>query len=141
LRFFLDNCLSPRYAEALNILSPPDCPVRHLSDIFTRRNIPDDEWLPELSKQGDWVVVSGDMRIFKSPHLKQVWIQSKLTAFFLAKGWMHQQFWDQAWWLVRWWPQVIKQAQLMESGTGFEIPAKPHGKFRLLNPSPSNTTE
>jgi hypothetical protein len=110
--------------------------VSHLSDVFTRRNTPDEEWLAELSVQGNWVVVSGDMRIFKSPHRKQIWLESKLTAFFLAKGWMNQEFWTQAWWLVRWWPQVIEQARLMESGTGFEIPAKSHGKFRLLNPSP-----
>jgi hypothetical protein len=101
------------------------------------RNIPDEEWLPALSNQGDWVVVSGDMRIFKSPHLKQIWLDSKPTAFFLGKGWMNQKFGDQAWWLVRWWPHISEQARLLESGTGFEIPAKSHGKFRLLNPSPS----
>jgi len=139
LRFFLDNCLSPRHAKALNSLSPPEYPVSHLSDVFAKRNTRDEEWLPALSIQGGWVVVSGDTRIFKSPHLKQIWLESKLTAFFLAKGWMNQQFWDQAWWLVRWWPQVIEQARLMESGTGFEIPAKSHGKFRLLNPSPSGS--
>jgi hypothetical protein len=39
-------------------------------NIFEARNIPDEQWMPELSKQGDWVVVSGDTRIFKSPLLR-----------------------------------------------------------------------
>ena len=137
MRFFLDNNLSPHFAKALNSLSAPqDCSVCHFAELFPERNIPDDQWLSELSAQGDWVVVSGDMRIFKSPHLKQIWIESKLTTFFLAKGWMHQKFWDQAWWLVRWWPEIMQQAQIVEPGTGYEVPAKPHGKFRILNPSP-----
>jgi hypothetical protein len=137
LRFFLDNCLSPHYAKALDSLSLSEkCPVFHLSNVFNARNIPDEQWLPELSKQGDWVIVSGDMRIFKSPLLRQIWIESRMTTFFLGKGWMNQSFWEQAWWLVRWWPHIIEQAKLMEAGTGFEIPAKSQGKFKLLNPSP-----
>ena len=131
MRFFLDNCLSPRHAHALHALTP-DHEVRHLSDVFEKRNTPDEEWLSRLAQDGDWVVVSGDMRIFKSPQLRQVWIDSKQTAFFLAKGWMNQRFWDQAWWLVRWWPQILGQAQLVEPGSGFEVPAKSQGKFRLL---------
>jgi hypothetical protein len=102
-------------------------------DVFPRRNILDEEWLPELSRQGDWVVVSGDMRIFRSPHLKKIWIDSKLTAFFLANGWMNLKFWDHAWHLVRWWPQIIQQAELTEPGTGFQVPAKSRGRFRILN--------
>lgn len=137
MRFFLDNCLSPRHAKALDSLSLSEgCSVSHLSDVFSTRNIPDEQWLPDLSKQGDWVVVSGDMRIFKSPHLRQIWVESRMTTFFLGKGWMNQVFWEQAWWLVRWWPKIISQARFVDVGTGFEIPARSHGTFKLLNPSP-----
>ena len=135
MRFFLDNCLAPQYAKALNALSEPDGHrVAHFAEVFPRRNIPDDEWLPKLSEMGDWIVISGDLRIFKSPQLRQVWVESRLTAFFLGKGWMNQPFWLQSWWLVRWWPQVIAAAASHERGSGFEIPAKPSGKFRQLRP-------
>lgn len=133
MRFFLDNCLSPQYAKALDALSEPDGhEVRHLRDLFEPRNIADEEWLSALSRKGDWVVVSGDMRIFKSPQLRQIWIDSRLTTFFLGRGWMNQSFWEQSWWLVRWWPHILDQAALVVRGTGFEVPAKPSGKFRTL---------
>lgn len=72
------------------------------------------------------------MRIFKSRQLKQVWLDARLTTFFLGKGWMNQTFWEQAWWLVRWWPSILREAKLVKRGTGFEVPAKPHGKLVLL---------
>ena len=132
MRFFLDNCLSPRQAKALNALSEADGhKVVHRMDQFAR-NTPDEVWIPAIAKQEEWVIVSGDMRIFKSRLLRQVWIEARLTTFFLGKGWMNQEFWEQAWWLVRWWPRIIQQAELVERGAGFEVPAKPHGKFTPL---------
>lgn len=130
MRFFLDNCLSPHQAKALQALSESyGHNVVHLMDEFDQRNTPDDVWIQQLAKRGAWIVVSGDMRIFKSRHLKQVWLEARLTTFFLGKGWMNQPFWEQAWWLVRWWPRIIDQARLVESGAGFEVPAKPQGRF------------
>ena len=132
MNFFLDNCLSPHQAKALNALSEMDGhKVVHLKEEFAR-NTPDEVWIPALAKQGEWVIVSGDMRIFKSRLLRQVWRDAKLTTFFLGKGWMNQGFWDQAWWLVRWWPRILQQAELVERGAGFEVPAKPQGKLTSL---------
>lgn len=132
MRFFLDNCLSPRQAQALHALSDIEGhDVAHLRDRFPPAT-PDEEWLAALSHDGPWVVISGDMRIFKLPQLREVWRQAKLTTFFLKKGWMHQPFWDQTWWLVRWWPKLMQAADLVEQGTGFVVPAKPTGKLERL---------
>ena len=109
-----------------------DHSVVHLMDEFERRNTPDEEWVPALGGRGPWVIISGDTRIFRSRHLREVWQQAKLTTFFLGKGWMNQKFWDQSWWLVRWWPRSLEQSALVERGTGFEVPAKPQGKFTLM---------
>jgi PIN domain-containing protein len=133
VKFFIDNNLCPAFAPALTSLSAQEgCTVTHLSERF-KRNIKDEEWLPILSSEGDWVVVSGDLRIFKLPHLRAIWIGSKLTTFFLAKGWTNKPFWEQAWWLVRWWPAIMKQAELVTPGFGFEVPAKPIGKLRIIS--------
>lgn len=132
MRFFLDNNLSPAFAKALTELSHQEKhTVTHLRDKFPP-STPDQVWLPALSAEGDWVVVCGDLRIFKSPHLRTIWIDSRLTTFFLASGWMHQKLWDQAWWLVRWWPSIMSQAALVPAGYAFEVPAKPAGKLRPL---------
>jgi len=67
VKFFLDNCLSPRYARAL-----------------------------------------------------------------LGHGWMNLQYWPQAVLLVRWWPNILEQARLVERGTGFEVPYRAPGRFKAI---------
>src|SRR5260370_1561213 len=86
MRFFLDTCLALRHARALHVLFHPDHSFTHLQDKFDP-SAKDADWLLELGKEGGWIVISGDYRIGKSPHEKEAWHQSRLTAFFLAKGW------------------------------------------------------
>jgi predicted nuclease of predicted toxin-antitoxin system len=132
VRFFLDNNLSYRLAEALNALSSFDGDeVVHL-----KRNFPvdtkDTEWIEKLSKEGNWVVVSGDPKIRRKPAERTVFIDAKLTTFFLAPGWTNCTFWDQAQLLVRWWPKIREQAKLVEAGTIIWVPYAQTGKFSLL---------
>ena len=37
--------------------------------------------IPALAGRGPWVIISGDTRIFRSRHLREVWQQAKLTTF------------------------------------------------------------
>ena len=132
MRFFLDNCLSPLYALSLNVLSERDGhKVVHLSEMFDR-SATDPTWIRALSKDGDWVIVSGDTRILKTPELKAEWLNSGLTAFFLGPGWMNAKYWTQVAMLVRWWPSILEQARLVERGTGFEVPYRSPGRFKLI---------
>jgi len=86
VRFFLDNCLAPRHAAALQVLLPEHTIV-HLRTRFGP-DTGDEEWLRVLGKEGDWIVISGDTRIHRSKHLSKVWRGSRLTAFFLKPAWM-----------------------------------------------------
>jgi len=132
VRFFLDNCLSPRYAKSLDILSERDGhSVIHLKDKF-ERDATDPEWIRGLKTETDWVIVSGDTRIIKTPELKAEWLSSGLTAFFLGTGWMNIGYWPQVSLLIRWWPSILEQARLVECGTGFEVPHRAPGRFRLI---------
>ncbi len=126
MRFFLDNCLSPRYAESLDILSANyGHSVTHLGQRFGR-NVTDQYWIRELRSEGDWVIVSGDSRIATSPPLKAIWLESGLTAFFLDRGWMNIRYWEQIALLVKWWPEILHTAQKFEAGSGFVIPCRGH---------------
>ena len=62
---------------------------------------PDHEWLRDLSQEREWVVISGDVRIYKTPQLQKVWRSAQLTTFFLQPAWERQKFWEQAWKLDR----------------------------------------
>ncbi len=132
MRFFVDNNLAPALARVLNALAVYEgYQVFHLKDRFDRAT-PDEIWLRKLGTSGDWVILSGDLRITRNPHEKRIWRQSGLTAFFLAKGWINEGFYEQAWKLVRWWPRIIEQVKNNEPGIGFVIPHRATGRFKLI---------
>ncbi len=83
MRFFLDNCLPPRWAEALAALSGSE--VTHLRKKFAV-DTADVDWLRQLSHEDGWTIISGDQRITKSIHEREAWLSSGLTAFFLVRG-------------------------------------------------------
>ena len=132
MRFFVDNNIAPAIARALHALADyDDHEVYHLKDKFDRATN-DEVWLTTLAQEGGWVILSGDHRITKRPHERQAWLESGLTAFFLAKRWMTTGFHQQAWMLVRWWPEIFAQAARVESGTGFLIPFAAKGRFKVI---------
>ncbi len=124
MNYFFDNNLPPSLARALNFLSNRDGDtVVPLVDKF-ERSISDIDWISALNHEGNWVVISGDMRIMKNPHEKAAWVESGLTIFFLAKAWMHISYWEKAWKIVKWWPEITSQSKRIESGTSFIVPIK-----------------
>lgn len=132
MKFFLDNCLPLRWAPALSHLAGvSEYPVTHLRDKFPA-DAKDIDWIATLAGEGGWTIISGDIRITKLRHEREAWLRSGLTAFFLAKGWMNLPLWDQTWRIVRWWPDVIKQAGLVRPGAGFVIPLNYNGKFEQV---------
>ena len=98
MRFFLDNCLPPRWAPALSALVKEEGhSVVHFSEKFPRSE-PDAQWIAKLATEDQQIVIiSGDERITRNPHERTAWKQAGLTAFFLASGWAHLKFWDKTW--------------------------------------------
>ncbi len=124
MKFFLDNTLPPRLAEALRALEGPQgYAIKHLREMF-QPDTPDVEWIRKLAAEGEWVMISGDVRISRNQFERRAWIESGLTAFFLAKGWSGLKLWDQAWRLVRWWPEIVAQAEKIRPGAGFIVPLR-----------------
>lgn len=121
MKFFLDNCLPLRLARALNALCRPEHEVSHLRDEKFDPAAPDAEWITQLARKGDWIIVSGDARIPKNAQNRQAWIQSGLTAFFMKKGFTKLPLWEQAWRTIRWWPAIVEQSRLVEAGAGFWV--------------------
>jgi len=121
VRFFFDNCIAPAHARAIQALIEQDNHLaQHLKKKFDPAT-PDVEWLGQLADEGKWVIISGDVRITRNEHEKAKWLESGLTAFFLAKGWQNLKFWDQAAKLVQKWPVIMQQAERVEPGAGFIV--------------------
>lgn len=131
MNFFLDNCLSPKLAQALDILDDEN-KVIHLRDMYDQ-SIKDPRWLTDLRRKGDWVIISGDTRITKSPQNRKAWLESGLTAFFFKSGWAQQKGWDQLWRAIRWWPDIVQYATRRKKGSGWFVPINygtKSGKFK-----------
>lgn len=132
MKFFLDNHLPPCLARALDALSKEEgYSVTHLREKFSN-DIADEEYIRQLGEEGNWVIVSGDLRILSSPHERKAWQESGLTMFFLERGWAHIGLWNMAWKMVKWWPEIISQAERITRGVGFRIPVR-GAKLKLLN--------
>ena len=131
MKFFIDNCLAPRLANALDALDDQNRVIA-LRERFSP-DAKDSDWLRELGKEGDWVVVSGDPRIARGRHEREAWLQSRLTAFFLEPGWTNFGFWTQASKLIQWWPIIVKQAEVIRGAAGFFVPVK-GAKLRQVLP-------
>ncbi len=132
MRFFFDNQISYRLADAIDRLADFDGDqVVALRAKFSQ-DAKDLTWIPQLAAEGDWIIVSGDFKIREKPAERKVFLDAKLTTFFLAKGWINAGFWQQSALLIRWWPKIREQAQLAEAGTVVEIPFRQSGRFRLL---------
>lgn len=120
MRFFVDNCLAIRHARALNEMLKPEHEFKHLQDKFDA-GVKDVEWLTKLGEERDWVIISGDYRIGKSAHEKEAWRQSRLTAFFLAKGWTNLPPLVQHSKLASIIEEICEKASCAKPGTGFLV--------------------
>jgi hypothetical protein len=123
MRFFFDNCISPRLARAMNALVAPEHEVVHLRAQFAP-DTPDIAWIVALAKQGTWIIVSGDLRIRKRPQEREIWRAAKLTTFFMAENYMNVPDWEQVKWMIDKWPLMVDMASRVTPGAAFLVPKK-----------------
>lgn len=124
MKFFFDNCVSPKLARAIHQLIEPAHAAEALKDKF-HEGIPDTEWIPRLAAEsGEWIIISGDQRIRKRPQERDIWRAAKLTAFFMADGFANADKWEQIRWVVEKWPLIMDQAARVTPGSAFEVPRR-----------------
>ena len=74
--------LPPDLARGLNALFANDHEVICHRDKFGQTHIADDEWIPALGVESDWVVISGDLNIARKRPARDLFRQSQLVGFF-----------------------------------------------------------
>ncbi|MCH8183916.1 MAG: hypothetical protein IID55_12090 [Proteobacteria bacterium] len=122
--------MSKQLSKALHLVCETEnVEVVHLRDKFDGAT-PDTEWIGALGSEGSWIIISGDTQIQKKPHERKAWKDSGLTLFVFTKGWTEANFWEQAWRLFRWWPDIMKHAERHPTNAGFSVGWKQApGKF------------
>ena len=92
----------------------------------------DTVWTAALGREGGWAVVTRDAAMRRNPQEREALRQATLTTFCLARGWAKEGLWGIAWRLVRWWPDITKQATLLQPGLWYSVPMQ-HGKLHVWN--------
>lgn len=132
MRFLFDNQLAPHLAEAVHALTKVDGhEAIHLRKKFPP-NTKDIDWITTLGAEGGWIVICGDLDIIRTRAERPIWKAAGLVGFFLRKGWMHQTPWEQAWRLIRWWPTIVKQAEIATPGNAYGVQVNFTGKLEVL---------
>jgi PIN like domain len=85
VKVFFDHNMSPRMARALRELFGDEHQISILSERFSRTT-PDTVWIDALSREGRWVIISGDRRITRNRAEYAAFRSSRLVGFFLFRG-------------------------------------------------------
>jgi hypothetical protein len=132
LKFFFDNNMSAHLAHGIRELSsitPGVDEVIHLSDRFSR-DADDLVWIPGLSADGPWYIVSIDR--FSKHHgaEREAIRRAGHTIFVLDSQCSKHGFWLQVERFVRWWPQIVAYAGLV-SGGAYRVPWQHSSKAKF----------
>ena len=127
MKYFFDNNLPISLARAIAALcQPEELHIEHIKDRFPE-DAKDVECISKLAEEGNWAVITQD-RLRKGSLEKEALRASGLVAFMLVRTWANHVYWAKAAQLVRWWPRIIEQADLVSGGAAFEVPWNVRGK-------------
>lgn len=137
MKFFIDNNLPPNWSGCLRESSLRQFTpiknvenVEHLKERF-EGNTPDIEWIQKLASEKDWTIISGDGFRKQNGGERRVLRQSGLSVFVLQRSWSTHQYWEKTAQLLRWWPRIVEQSNLVE-GAAFEVPWLTSKKLKQL---------
>ena len=121
MKVLFDHNLSPRLARALQALFKGEHEVVALRDRFPLDST-DLDWIGALSRDGRWLVISGDRRITRNRAEQAAFRQSRLIGMFLSPGLYKAPLIKQAERLLALWEAMQAVAGTVEGGAMFELP-------------------
>ena len=130
MKCLFDNNLPPKLSKTLDYLEGKEgISVEHIKDKFPPETS-DIGWIRQLAKEGDWFIVTKDNQIRKKPHERKAWKESNIPIVFLQKTWMNHDFWEIAWRLIKYWPELKNTITNNRKSESFEISVK--GKITVI---------
>jgi hypothetical protein len=86
--------------------------------------VTDQQWIDDLSRDGQWVMISGDRRITRNRAEYQAFRNSRLIGFFLSKGLYKSKVIKQMERILAMWENMTTIASSVGGGAMFELPMK-----------------
>ena len=123
MKVFFDHNMSPALARAFRELFRGQHEIALLREKYST-NITDLEWITDLSRDGLWVVVSGDRRITRNKAEQAAFRKSNLIGFFLAKGVYKAKVIKQTERILAMWDTIEIVSATVKGGAMFELPMR-----------------
>ena len=123
MKVFFDHNMSSVMARAFRELFSNQHTITTLAERF-QPDTADIEWIGTLSREGQWVVLSGDRRITRNRAEYNAFRSSNLLGFFLSKGLHKATVAKQMERILALWENIETVARTVEGGAMFELPMK-----------------
>lgn len=131
VKVLFDHNMPPALARCLHELVSIDGHEAHaLRDKFPP-NISDIDLFGALAKEGNWIVISKDVKQAKRRAERTAIIRSKVHAFYLKPAVQKLSPNQQAATILWHWDNILKQQNLSEGGL-FELPVNKGSKFTVM---------
>lgn len=120
MKFFTDENISEHLARMIACFDRANDICIHC-DHF-EKGTRDDVWVPRIAAwEPKPVVVLGDGRLLRNPGLKLIAKESQFSYVVMGESFMRTAWTDQAWKLVKVWPDVVKATQHVRRPTIFDV--------------------
>ena len=123
MKVVVDENLPPALARGLNALFAGEHQIIHIRDRYGP-GVKDLTWIPELSAEGNWVVISGDRGIRRKRAEHVAFRGSRLIGFFLSAGLNKAPLVKQADRILALWDSIETFASRSRPGSMYELPIK-----------------
>ena len=130
MKVLFDHNLSRYIARGLNEIFAGEHLIVALEEHFGQSDLTDLEWISRLGNEGNWSVISADVRITRNRVERNAFLSADLVGFFLSPGLRKSPVHIQAARLLRVWPRIVAISENVERGL-FELPLRGE-KFRQL---------
>lgn len=121
MKVVVDENLPPALARALDALFAGEHQIIHIRDRYGP-GVKDLQWIPELSQEGRWVVISADRRIRKTKAEYHAFRASRLIGFFLASGLNKAPLTKKAERILALWKDIETFGERSAAGSMYELP-------------------
>jgi predicted nuclease of predicted toxin-antitoxin system len=122
LKFFIDECLSPHLAEILSrTKDASDIDEFIPAESKFQRGTKDEEYIPKLEREGNWVVITCDCGGGEASAL--AWKITSLTVIILSREYARADIRGQTWRLVKHWPNISRKVHAFPTNARFRVGA------------------
>jgi PIN like domain len=116
LKLLVDENLPPVIARSLQALFLGMHEIIALRDKFNAPNVTDLEWIKALGSEGNWAVLTADVRIAKNKVERDAFLSNSIVGFVMAPAVRKRPLTQQMARILTIWPDIEKQSQMVSNG-------------------------